>query len=988
MNTEPKASMLRRLGASASVALLAVATVPGLYAQGTSSPAPEEAVELEEFTVTGSHIPTTETAFDARATPVTIVARDEIEARGYSTPTELLQNLVVNNGGSVPISNSGTLFTPSASSVSLRGLGPEATLVLINGRRVAPYPIGDGATTAFVDLNSFPLAAIDRIEVLKDGASATYGADAVAGVVNIITRRNYEGSEATIRYGNTTEKDSGEVIANIITGVSNDDTNVTIGLNLYKRNAIFNSDRSYSQFPPFLSTNSSPLNFEVSRAAVEEALGLAPGTPLPGDPIEGSDGEQLDSFFASTFENRDSNDGTLPASAYTYGAGRDSEYNFNETSGSLPERERIGGFLSFDREILGLENVVVYGDLFYQDVRTISELAPSATGDFLNPGGIPIVVPARTDTPIGDRLAAAGAFNPFNPFNQDLSGGTRARLAEFGNRIYRDTNTALNIDLGIRAEELFGDWTVDASAMYSRVLNTARNSLVSISRLNRLVNAADPIFDPSSDEYIGTTIPYNPFGYYRNPIENNELVVPYAQVELKDRNESTLSGGQMTWSTPALFDLPAGPAGFATGIEYRFQELIQSPDEAGRSGDVIGSSTANVTKEDREIGAVYAEFELPIVSPEQSISGVYSLSANVAGRYEDFVSQNDSIFVPKVSLRYMPVDDSLVVRGSWGKGYRQPSMYELYASGLTFALSPVTNPLTNVNEPEEEVTIASSRELEAEKTESLSVGVVWTPPFLQRDRSGFTISVDYWDIERNGNVTVDHQDVVNRFFAGETLLPGEGVQISESNQIVVVNGVFRNLGNEKIDGFDISASSFWVDGNIGRFDLGLNATYVRSYEIQQFEGAPFFQYVGWPTDVLFDNDTSDPTPGASDDAYLRWKGEVYLGWAKGDSSVRLSGSYLHSYRDFRSEWDPDDPLNPTGFDSVASTFIWDISASHTFFPNDESWMGDTKLTVGVNNIFDKEPPFVSSWDNNSTGYSGFLYNSEGRFVYLQLTKRL
>ena len=171
-------------------------------------------------------------------------------------------------------------------------------------------------------------------------------------------------------------------------------------------------------------------------------------------------------------------------------------------------------------------------------------------------------------------------------------------------------------------------------------------------------------------------------------------------------------------------------------------------------------------------------------------------------------------------------------------------------------------------------------------------------------------------------------------------------------------------------------------------DVGVNATKINSYKIQQFPSAPYFEYIGWPDDVLFDNITGAPTPGASDDAYLEWNGEVYLGWSKGGTSVRLSGSYLDNYLDFRSEWDPGDPFNPEGFRSVASTVIWDLSATHTFFQDDESWMGDTRVTVGVNNLFDKEPPFISSWDNNSTGYSGFLYNSEGRFVYIQLSKRL
>jgi len=126
--------------------------------------------------------------------------------------------MTLSNGGSVPLSNNATGFTPGGTSTSLRGLGPEATLVLINGRRVAPYPVGTGGTTAFVDLNTIPLSAIERVEVLKDGASATYGADAVAGVVNIILRKNFNGAVATVTYGNTTNGDSSDLNANLVYG--------------------------------------------------------------------------------------------------------------------------------------------------------------------------------------------------------------------------------------------------------------------------------------------------------------------------------------------------------------------------------------------------------------------------------------------------------------------------------------------------------------------------------------------------------------------------------------------------------------------------------------------------------------------------------------------------------------------------------------------------------------------------------------------------
>src|SRR5215216_4462913 len=172
-----------------------------------ATPAPGDVQKLDKFTVTGSYIPTNETAFTAGVSPVVRIDQKVIDESGFSNVSELLQRVTVSNGGSVPISNNATGFTPAATSTSLRGLGPEATLVLINGRRVAPYPIGNGGTTAFVDLNSIALSAVDSIEVLKDGASAIYGADAVAGVVNIKLKRGMDGTQVTLNYGNTTKKD-------------------------------------------------------------------------------------------------------------------------------------------------------------------------------------------------------------------------------------------------------------------------------------------------------------------------------------------------------------------------------------------------------------------------------------------------------------------------------------------------------------------------------------------------------------------------------------------------------------------------------------------------------------------------------------------------------------------------------------------------------------------------------------------------------------
>ena len=216
-------------------AALAQAAAP---VSGSGEPPPPQ--KLEPFVVTGSYIPSTETAVQAGASPVTRIDRKEIEASGATTTAELLQSITTSNANAVPISNNATGFTPAASSISLRGLGPEATLVLVNGRRVAPYPVGVGGTTAFVDLNSIPLSAVENIEVLKDGASALYGADAVAGVINIKLRRGMAGTDAFVSYGNTIHADSSETVASLATGVTRDRTSLILGLNFYNRRAIMN----------------------------------------------------------------------------------------------------------------------------------------------------------------------------------------------------------------------------------------------------------------------------------------------------------------------------------------------------------------------------------------------------------------------------------------------------------------------------------------------------------------------------------------------------------------------------------------------------------------------------------------------------------------------------------------------------------------------------------------------------------------------------
>src|SRR5262249_53185215 len=229
-------------------------------------PTPPTGAEAERVIVTGSNIPTAE---EVGPNPVDIYNRENMNDSGRTTTETFLQSLPIANANIIPVSNNenGSNTAVGAATIALRGFDARATLILLDGRRVAVYPFGNNpglVNVMFVDLNSIPQAAIQSIEILKDGASTTYGADAVAGVVNLKMRHDYNVAEARIEYGNTLDKASGLLDSYAIFGVGKGDTNITGVLNYYHRNSIFNHDRGFSLPPPFLSSNNSPYNLQLS----------------------------------------------------------------------------------------------------------------------------------------------------------------------------------------------------------------------------------------------------------------------------------------------------------------------------------------------------------------------------------------------------------------------------------------------------------------------------------------------------------------------------------------------------------------------------------------------------------------------------------------------------------------------------------------------------------------------------------------------------
>src|SRR5881296_322177 len=462
---------------------------------GAGAP-PAPAAEVERVIVTGSLIPTAE---EVGPNPVFSLNRDLINKSGAGTTTEqLLQRQPVMNGANIPVNNNGTSQSgPSGTAaLALRGLDPGATLVLIDGRRVAPFPGAANSGYGFVDLTTIPIAAVQSIEILKDGASTTYGADAVAGVVNFNLYKDYRGAQVTIQYGNTLDKDAAEYKGDILFGVGTDTTSITGDIFYYKHHDMFNKDRGNSLVPPFLSSNAVPWNLQLQTAAII----AAGGTPF--DPT-------LTKQFGTPPDNAN---GLVPASDYIYFSSRPRApfsilpgFNFNLYSSSYPSQERWGGYAAFEHKICD-DQLRLFGDFYYVDAKTHDELAPDATGNFVTPGSPSRYIPPNHPFPGGvppfggPTPAEVGmnpdGFNPFNPFEQIISGASRARIFDFGNRLIDNENIAERFTIGVKGDKLFnGTWGYDGAFVYSQIQQISRFQGVNILRFPQILNATDPLFD-------------------------------------------------------------------------------------------------------------------------------------------------------------------------------------------------------------------------------------------------------------------------------------------------------------------------------------------------------------------------------------------------------------------------------------------------------------------------------------------------------------
>lgn len=504
---------------------------------------------IEEIYVTGSRIARSSDL--ESPSPVVTFDQSEMAKTGYTNLQQLLEKQpFVGSGTFSTRGNNQDSTANGASAVSLRGLGADATLVLVNGRRVAISAFAESITTNFVDINTIPLAAIERLEVLKDGASAVYGSDAVAGVVNVVLKKNFQGLEVAGNYGATTESGYDERSASLIWGFGDDDSNATMIFDYFKNSTLENKERGYLG-----TANQEPRGGQDSRSSRGFPGAFIVTAPNPANPGQSLTGARVDPSCPPA--NTGSN-----ACFYDYGP-----WNL-----LIPEAERTGVML-LAHQGLG-ENIELFTELGMQHNTSIAQGAPT-----------PLDTSAGLTVPVD---------HPNNPFTDAESIAIRRfRTVDAGPRQWSIETDNLRGVLGLRGS--FNDWNWEVAAQRARSeteqTGSRKQGWIRTDYLQREIDAGR----------------YNPFGTtYNSPDVIDSITTSLVR---QGTSELTAYDAQIDGT---VYELPAGKVGMAAGVEYRDEEIKDVPDEQFQRGLIFGTE-AVAAAASRDSYAGYVEFSIPVI---------------------------------------------------------------------------------------------------------------------------------------------------------------------------------------------------------------------------------------------------------------------------------------------------------------------------------------------------------------------------------------
>jgi iron complex outermembrane recepter protein len=889
---------LTRIGAQAAVALrlgglaLSLTACTEVRAQG-SAPANEV---LERVVITGSHI----RQIDVEpASPVQTINRAEIERTGVTSIEQLLQRVSANVNGINSAQSVGNLNEPGFAAANLRGLGVGGTLVLLNGRRLSNYAFNGEA----VDLNSIPLSAIDRVDVLKDGASAIYGTDAIGGVINVILRKDYAGAEANASIDITQHGggNSGQASAAFGHGDPARDGYNLLGVISYdKQQALRGRDRDSTRttYRPDLGVN-----------------GLSPVT-YPANIID-RQGRRFNPAASA---------GCLPPSSLPVvlppGNALVCGFDFASVADVLPEVERASGFL---RGTWRLDSVDGFAEVLVSRNRFDVAVAP-----FALPG----------ITPFGSPIYPA--TGPFYPTDFAAANGLSGdlvipyRATELGPRLNTTTTDAQRFAIGFDGR--FSGWDYSVAAVHSANQQAVRYAGSYVYQ-GRIIAALR----------TGLINPWGPSGP-----EGRELLASTAYRGTPQTADGSTSLLNAVVSRD-LAQLAAGPLGMAIGAEVRGERLSYNWDPAVRSGDSPIGSRLNSVSGERDVLAVFAELSLPILR---------NLDAQVAARRDDY-SDFGATSNPKVALRWQP-RPRLVLRASWGEGFRAPPLYSLNQPNINAAVAgpvrdPIRCPITGGVDDclgVVPVTSGGNPDLKPETSTQWNIGAVWEA------KIGLAITADLWRIVQRGVISaIDPLFIVaqgDRFGTRVSRGPVDPVTPDLPGPITGIDASLINLGKTRTSGVDVSLRWRAPATAFGRFGIGLHGTHVREFDTQ-INGET---WVSRLADAAF----GPPVP--------RWRSTSSIDWAQGPWSATLSHSYATGYTE---------PLRPpaTAVRRVDSVKSWDLQGRYAAM---QGWLRGWHWAAGIRNLLDEDPPF-SLTSTSQFGFNPQVASPLGRLFYLRATYR-
>lgn len=942
----------------ASLAVTAMAVAPGAAA----AQAPDQSVE--EVVVTGSRIRTSPLE---QSQPIVQIDQEAIAKSGLTSTADVLQRIPSAGGGlNAKFNNSGNFGNPpdgggvgaGSAEIDLRYLGSRRVLVLVDGLRWVSGASASGVPGA-VDLNTIPPAMISRMEVLQEGASPIYGSDAIAGVVNIITKQSQDGLQASAQIGGYGEGDGFSQDYNVSWGVTQEGTRVVLGGGYYKQDPVLSGDRDISRYPSPYATScveggcsgfpvlgrfivtdpNTGTNFDAT-LKVPLAIGQRP-IYVPGNPT-GAAGDLTDFTTAGRF-------------------------NFQPYNYILTPSERLSFFGNVNQEITEDINLRVRAS--YVDRRSANQAGP-----------LPLIVgPSAGNGNLLDTVNI-DVTNPYNPFGFTLEPGTfdlvGRRMIENGPRHYEQKVNTWNLTGALDGDfQVSGHaWYWDVNVVWSR--NHAEQTFTGNINAQRVQQALGPLAGCT-----GSCVPLNLFGGTGTITPAMLSFIGFTQQDVSEQELRDYSANL----TGDIFDLPAGALAFAAGYEHRETEGFFQPDPivaAGLSSDIPAQPTSGSITVDE----FYAELRAPLLA---DLPFAYKLDVSLAGRWFDYsTSGKDATY--KAGLTWRPIEEVLV-RASWGEGFRAPTIGELYGSASRFDQEvvdpcsdilglaggapanatvranciasgvPANGSFTQIS-PQVSVLTSGNSALQPETSESWNYSVVWEPQALKEATwaSGGSLELAYTDIELDQAIQAQNgQAFLTRCATTADPIACGAISRASSGSVIAISNPLINIGGIKTRAVDLNLIYTSRDYDFGQFT-------ARSYTTWLLE---FTEFVP-AADGLLEINREGTERGSPDQAYPKTKSTFIVDWDRGEWGATGTLRYISSV---------DEPeVTANKLDS--RTYLDAQLRWHPEFMNE-----GVRVAVGVNNLLDKDPPGCISCGLNN--FDPNAYDAPGRVFYLQLSYR-